>query len=78
MHPSIMPPGSTRLWRACGALTAVVFLSLSPAAAQPVPARTLDIAGNAEVHAVPDAALVSIVGEGAGGLEPGGLVDRFP
>jgi Protein of unknown function (DUF541) len=34
-------------------------LSISPAAAQAVPARTLDIAGNAEVHAVPDAALVS-------------------
>jgi hypothetical protein len=41
------------------ALAAALFLSMPPAAAQTAPARTLTIAGNAEVHAVPDAALVS-------------------
>jgi uncharacterized protein YggE len=43
----------------CAAATAVLFLSIAPASAQTVPARTLNIAGSAEVHAVPDAALVS-------------------
>jgi uncharacterized protein YggE len=59
MHPLTINLSSTRLPRACVALTAALFLSISPASAQTVPARTLNIAGNAEVHAVPDAALVS-------------------
>src|SRR6266851_2850227 len=50
MHPS----------KASLALAAALFLSVSPASAQTVPARTLNIAGIAEVHAVPDAALVAI------------------
>jgi uncharacterized protein YggE len=41
------------------ALAVVLSLCVAPVAAQTVPARTLSIAGNAEVHAVPDAALVS-------------------
>jgi len=49
-------------------LAAAVFLSPSPLAAQtvPPPPRTLNIAGNAEMHAAPDAALVStgVVSEG--------------
>jgi uncharacterized protein YggE len=44
---------------ACAALIAALFLATSPAAAQTVPARTLNIAGSAEAHAVPDVALVS-------------------
>src|ERR1700732_4141699 len=59
MHPSSMQLWSTRLSLARVALTAALFLSISPASAQTAPARTLNIAGNAEVHAVPDAALVS-------------------
>src|ERR1700682_2296246 len=54
MHRSNMHPAS-----ACVALTAALILSLAPVSAQTVPARTLNIAGHAEVHAVPDAALVS-------------------
>jgi uncharacterized protein YggE len=54
-----MDPLSRHLSSACVALTAALFLSISPASAQTVPARTLNIAGSAEVHAVPDAALVS-------------------
>src|ERR1700732_4478652 len=59
MHPSSMQLWSTRLSLARVALTAALFLSIAPASAQTVPARTLTIAGNAQVHAVPDAALVS-------------------
>jgi uncharacterized protein YggE len=57
-----MHPLNRHLPRAGVALTAALIvsvLSISPASAQTVPARTLNIAGNAEVHAVPDAALVS-------------------
>jgi uncharacterized protein len=54
-----MHPLNRHLSSACVALTAALSLSLSPASAQTVPARTLNIAGNAEVHAVPDAAIVS-------------------
>src|ERR1700709_165954 len=48
------------------AFAAVLLLPLVPAGAQTPPARTLSLAGNAEVHAVPDAALVSagVVSEG--------------
>jgi uncharacterized protein YggE len=48
------------------AFAAVLLLPLSPAGAQTPPARTLSLAGNGEVHAVPDAALVSagVVSEG--------------
>jgi hypothetical protein len=48
------------------ALAAALLFSIAPVAAQTVPPRTLNIAGNAEVHAVPDAALVStgVVTEG--------------
>jgi uncharacterized protein YggE len=59
MHPSSTQLWSTRLSLARVALTAALFLSIAPASAQTVPARTLSIAGNAEVHVVPDAALVS-------------------
>jgi uncharacterized protein YggE len=41
------------------ALAAALFVSMPPAVAQTAPPRTLTIAGSAEVHAVPDAALVS-------------------
>src|ERR1700722_10644521 len=41
------------------ALAAALFFSMPPAAAQTAAARTLTIAGSAEVHSVPDAALVS-------------------
>jgi uncharacterized protein YggE len=44
---------------ACIALTATLILAISPVSAQTVPARTLTIAGNAQVHAAPDAALVA-------------------
>jgi uncharacterized protein YggE len=55
MHPLNMP-----LSRASFVLAAALFLSLSPASAQtPAPARTLSVTGDAEVHAAPDAALVS-------------------
>jgi uncharacterized protein YggE len=54
-----MHPLNRHVASACVALTAALSLSISPAVAQTVPARTLNIAGNAEVHAVPDAALVS-------------------
>jgi uncharacterized protein len=57
-EPSMHPP-NMQLPSAGIALTAALFLSLLPASAQTVPPRTLSIAGNAEVHAVPDAALVS-------------------
>lgn len=45
---------------------AALLLSLSPVAAQTPPGRTLSLAGNAEVHAAPDAAMVStgVVSEG--------------
>jgi uncharacterized protein YggE len=59
MHPPTMHPWGARLSCARVVLTAALFLSIAPASAQTVPARTLSIAGNAEVHAVPDAALVS-------------------
>lgn len=51
---------------ACAAAIAALLLSIAPASAQTVPARTLNIAGSADVHAVPDAALVStgVVTEG--------------
>jgi uncharacterized protein YggE len=42
------------------ALLAVLVLSASPASAQTAPGRTLNIVGNGEVHATPDAALISI------------------
>jgi uncharacterized protein YggE len=48
-----------RLSSACIAATAALLLATSPLAAQTVPARTLTIAGNAEVHSAPDAALIS-------------------
>jgi uncharacterized protein len=57
-----MHPSNRHLPSAGVALTAALIvsvLSISPASAQTAPARTLNIAGNAEVHAVPDAALVS-------------------
>jgi uncharacterized protein YggE len=54
-----MHPLNRHLPSACVAVTAALLLSVSPASAQAVPARTLNIAGNGEVHAVPDAALVS-------------------
>jgi uncharacterized protein YggE len=41
------------------ALAAALLLSMPPAVAQTALPRTFTIAGNAEVHAVPDAALVS-------------------
>jgi uncharacterized protein YggE len=44
---------------ACIAATTVLLLAISPLAAQTVPARTLAIAGTAEVHSAPDAALIS-------------------
>jgi uncharacterized protein YggE len=59
MHPSTMHLCGARRSCARVALTAALFLSIAPASAQSVPARTLSIAGNAEVHAVPDAALFS-------------------
>ncbi len=55
-----MHPSKTRSSSACVALLAVLILSVSPASAQTVPGRTLTIVGNGEVHAAPDAALVSI------------------
>jgi uncharacterized protein YggE len=55
-----MRPLNRYLSSACVAATAALLLSISPLSAQTVPARTLNIAGSAEVHAVPDAALVSI------------------
>jgi uncharacterized protein YggE len=44
---------------ACAASAAALILSIAPSPAQTAAARTLNIAGNAEVHATPDAALVS-------------------
>jgi uncharacterized protein len=60
-----MRPSNLHPFTASSALAAL-FLSIAPVAAQTVPARTLNIAGNAEVHAVPDAVLVStgVVTEG--------------
>src|ERR1700738_4045312 len=55
MGCSNMHPSTARV-----ALAVALSLSVSPLSAQTVPPRTLNIAGNAEVHAVPDAALVSI------------------
>jgi uncharacterized protein YggE len=52
-----MQPLNRRL--ICAAATAALFLAVAPASAQAPPARTLNIAGSAEVHAVPDAALIS-------------------
>jgi uncharacterized protein YggE len=54
MHPLSTRPSKTSL-----ALATVLFLSVAPVSAQTVPARTLTITGNAEMHAVPDVALVS-------------------
>ncbi|HEY4405031.1 MAG TPA: SIMPL domain-containing protein [Xanthobacteraceae bacterium] len=61
MRPSNLHPSPASL-----ALAAALLFSIAPVAAQTVPPRTLNIAGNAEVHAVPDAALVStgVVTEG--------------
>jgi uncharacterized protein YggE len=58
MHPLSKILSGARRSSAGVVLTAALFLSISPASAQTAP-RTLNIAGNAEVHAVPDAALVS-------------------
>jgi uncharacterized protein len=60
MHPLNMrstkiPPPSAWV-----ALLAAIVLSISPLSAQTVPGRTLNIVGNADVHAAPDAGLVSI------------------
>jgi uncharacterized protein YggE len=54
MRPLNMHPSKINL-----AIAAVLLLSVAPASAQTVAARTLSIAGNAEMHAVPDTALVS-------------------
>jgi uncharacterized protein YggE len=51
-----MHPSKRRL--ICSA-TAALFLSIAPVLAQTVPGRTLSIAGSAEVHAAPDAALIA-------------------
>jgi uncharacterized protein len=51
MHPS------STLSKAGLALAAALVLAIAPASAQIAPARTLTIAGNADVHAAPDAAL---------------------
>jgi uncharacterized protein len=61
-----MRPLNVHLSTAGVALAVVLSLCVASVAAQPVPARTLSIAGHAEVHAVPDAALVStgVVTEG--------------
>jgi uncharacterized protein YggE len=61
MRPLNLHPPTARV-----ALAVVLSLCVAPVAAQTVPARTLSIAGNAEVHAVPDVALVStgVVTEG--------------
>jgi uncharacterized protein len=61
-----MRPLNVHLSTAGVALAVVLSLCVAPVAAQPVAARTLSIAGHAEVHAVPDAALVStgVVTEG--------------
>jgi uncharacterized protein YggE len=50
----------------CAAATAALFLAVAPASAQTASARTLNIAGSGEVHAAPDAALIStgVVTEG--------------
>jgi uncharacterized protein YggE len=50
----------------CAAATAALFLAVAPASAQTTSARTLNIAGSGEVHAAPDAALIStgVVTEG--------------
>jgi uncharacterized protein YggE len=63
LKPHFLPVHRSSAW---GALSAALFLSISPASAQTAPARTLTIAGTAETHAVPDAALVStgVVTEG--------------
>ena len=55
-----MRPSNMQLPLAGLVFAAVVLLSLSPVSAQTAAGRTLSLAGNAEVHAVPDAALVSI------------------
>src|ERR1700693_3868745 len=59
MRPSQPHPLNLHPSKASFALAVALLLSLAPASAQTVPARTLSIAGNAEVHAAPDAALVS-------------------
>jgi uncharacterized protein len=60
MRPLNMNPWNRHPVSACVALTAALVLSVAPVSAQTVPApRTLTIAGNAQVHAVPDAALVA-------------------
>jgi uncharacterized protein len=61
-----MRPSNIQLSLAGPVFAAALLLSLSPVAAQTPPGRTLSLAGNAEVHAVPDAALVAtgVVSEG--------------
>src|SRR5437016_3977389 len=54
-----MHPPST-LSKVSLALMTALVLAIAPASAQTAPARTLTIAGNADVHAAPDAALVAI------------------
>jgi uncharacterized protein YggE len=54
-----MHPLNRYLSSACVAATAALVLSISPLSAQTVPARTLTIAGSADVHAAADAALIS-------------------
>jgi uncharacterized protein len=54
-----MPLLNTHLSSACLALIATLLLAAAPVSAQTVTARTLSIAGNAEVRVAPDAALVA-------------------
>ncbi|HEY3643053.1 MAG TPA: SIMPL domain-containing protein [Xanthobacteraceae bacterium] len=56
---SFMHPSNRYLSSACVALAAALILCVAPASAQTVPARTLNIVGSAQMHAAPDAALVS-------------------
>jgi hypothetical protein len=51
---------NTQSSSACVALLAVLVLSVSPVSAQTLPGRTLSIVGSGEVHATPDAALISV------------------
>jgi uncharacterized protein YggE len=43
----------------CGATAAALFLAVAPASAQTAAGRTLNIAGSAQVHVAPDAALIA-------------------
>jgi hypothetical protein len=56
---SFMHPSNRYFSSACVALAAALILCVAPASAQTVPARTLNIVGSAQMHAAPDAALVS-------------------